>query len=43
MTSVRDLVHDDDAALPFYRVLGSRLTDRWGPTFAIFKRKGLAL
>ena len=43
MATVRYLVHDVDAALPFYRALGFRLTDRWGPPFAIVKRKGLAL
>ena len=32
-----------DAAPPFYRALGFRLTDRWGPPFAIVKRKGLSL
>lgn len=43
MATVRYLVHDVDAALPFYRALGFRLSDRWGPPFAIVKRKGLAL
>ena len=43
MATVRYLVHDVDAALPFYRALGFRLIDRWGPPFAIVKRKGLAL
>ena len=43
MATVRYLVHDVDAVLPFYRALGFRLTDRWGPPFAIVKRKGLAL
>lgn len=41
--TVRYLVNDVDAALPFYRALGFRLTDRWGPPFAIVKRKGLSL
>ena len=41
--TVRYLVHDVDAALPFYRALGFRLADRWGPPFAIVKRKGLSL
>jgi catechol 2,3-dioxygenase-like lactoylglutathione lyase family enzyme len=40
---VRYLVDDVDAALPFYRALGFKLADRWGPPFAIVKRKGLAL
>lgn len=43
MAIVRYLVDDVDAALPFYRALGFRLADRWGPPFAIVKRKGLAL
>lgn len=43
MATVRYLVHDVDAALPFYRALGFRLADRWGPPFAIVKRKGLSL
>jgi catechol 2,3-dioxygenase-like lactoylglutathione lyase family enzyme len=29
--TVRYLVDDVDAALPFYRALGFRLADRWGP------------
>jgi predicted enzyme related to lactoylglutathione lyase len=41
--TVRYLVHDVDAALPFYRALGFRLTDRWGPPFGIVKRKGQTL
>lgn len=43
MATVRYLVDDVDAALPFYRALGFRLTERWGPPFAIVKRRGLAL
>jgi hypothetical protein len=43
MPTVRYLVDSVDAALPFCRALGFRLTDRWGPPFAIVKRKGLAL
>ena len=43
MATGRDLVHEVDAALPFYRALGFRLADRWGPPFAIVKRKGLSL
>ena len=43
MATVRYLVNDVDAALPFYRALGFRLADRWGPPFAIVKRKGLSL
>jgi catechol 2,3-dioxygenase-like lactoylglutathione lyase family enzyme len=41
--TVRYLVDDVDAALPFYRALGFRLADRWGPPFAIVKKKGLTL
>ena len=41
--TVRYLVHDVDAVLPFYRALGFRLTDRWGPPFAILKRRGQTL
>ena len=40
---VRYLVRDVDAALPFYRALGFKLADRWGPPFAIVKRKRLSL
>jgi catechol 2,3-dioxygenase-like lactoylglutathione lyase family enzyme len=43
MATVRYLVNDVDAALPFYRALGFKLMDRWGPPFAILKRRGLAL
>jgi hypothetical protein len=41
--TVRYLVDDVDAALPFYRALGFRLADRWGPPFAVLKGKGLTL
>ena len=37
VATVRYLVHD------FYRALGFRLADRWGPPFAVMKRKGLTL
>ena len=43
MAVVRYLVDDVDASLPFYRALGFKLADRWGPPFAIVKRKGLSL
>lgn len=43
MAVVRYLVDDVDAALPFYKALGFKLADRWGPPFAIVKRKGLSL
>ena len=41
--TVRYLVDDVDAALPFYRALGFRLTDRWGPPFAVMKGQGQTL
>ena len=43
MPTVRYLVHDVDAVLPFYEALGFRQADRWGPPFAILERQGLAL
>jgi catechol 2,3-dioxygenase-like lactoylglutathione lyase family enzyme len=43
MPTVRYLVHDVDAVLPFYAALGFREVDRWGPPFAIVERQGLAL
>jgi len=43
MPVIRYLVNDVDAALPFYRALGFKLADRWGPPFAIVKRKGLSV
>ena len=43
MATIRYLVDDVDESLPFYRALGFRLAERWGPPFAIVKRKGLSL
>lgn len=43
MTVVRYLVNDVDEALPFYKALGFKLADRWGPPFAIVKRKSLSI
>lgn len=43
MPIVRYLVDDVDASLAFYKSLGFKLADRWGPPFAIVKRKSLAL
>ena len=43
MASVRYLVHDVDAALSFYAMLGFVLDERWGPPFAIVKRDDLRL
>ena len=40
MPTVRYLVHDVDAVLPFYAALGFALVDRWGPPFAIVERRG---
>jgi catechol 2,3-dioxygenase-like lactoylglutathione lyase family enzyme len=43
MPTVRYIVDDVDASIAFYKLLGFKLTDRWGPPFAIVKRKGLSL
>jgi catechol 2,3-dioxygenase-like lactoylglutathione lyase family enzyme len=43
MVVVRYLVDSVDDALPFYRAIGFRLADRWGPPFAIVRRKGIEL
>lgn len=43
MPTIRYLVRDVDAALPFYAALGFRQVDRWGPPFVILERQGLAL
>ena len=43
MSVVRYLVNDVDACLPFYKALGFKLADRWGPPFAIVKRKSLSI
>jgi catechol 2,3-dioxygenase-like lactoylglutathione lyase family enzyme len=43
MAVVRYLVDDVDASLPFYRALGFRLVDRWGPPFAVMKGHGLGI
>lgn len=43
MPTVRYLVHDVDAVLPFYAALGFREVDRWGPPFAIVARGDLTL
>jgi catechol 2,3-dioxygenase-like lactoylglutathione lyase family enzyme len=40
---VRYLVNDVDASLPFYRTLGFKLADRWGPPFAIVKKGSLSI
>ena len=43
MPIVRYLVDDVDTSLPFYKALGFKLADRWGPPFAIVKRKSLSV
>lgn len=43
MPAVRYLVDDVDASLPFYKALGFKLVERWGPPFAIVRKKGLTL
>ena len=43
MPTVRYLVDDVDAAIAFYKALGFKLADRWGPPFAIVKRGSLSL
>ena len=43
MATVRYLVHDVDAVLPFYSALGFALVRRWGPPFAQVGRDDLEL
>ena len=43
MATVRYLVNSVDESLPFYRALGFKLADRWGPPFAVVKGKGFTL
>jgi catechol 2,3-dioxygenase-like lactoylglutathione lyase family enzyme len=43
MAVVRYLVDDVDASLSFYRALGFKLADRWGPPFAVMKGHGLSV
>lgn len=43
MATVRYMVRDVDAALPFYIALGFKLADRWGPPFAVIERDELQL
>lgn len=38
MATIRYLVNDVDAALPFYAALGFVETQRWGPPFAMLAR-----
>ena len=43
MATVRYLVRDVDASLPFYEALGFRVTERWGPPFVMLARGDLDL
>lgn len=43
MATVRYLVNSVDESLPFFRALGFKLADRWGPPFAVLKGHGLTL
>jgi len=43
MATVRYLVKDVDASLPFYEALGFRVTERWGPSFVMLARGDLNL
>jgi len=43
MATVRYLVRDVDAALPFYEKLGFVLSQRWGPPFAALAKGDLNL
>ena len=43
MATVRYLVNDVDAALPFYAALGFAEKERWGPPFAMLQRDDLLL
>ena len=43
MAVVRYLVESVDESLAFYRALGFKLADQWGPPFAVMKGHGLLL
>ena len=43
MATVRYLVNDVDAALPFYAALGFAEKERWGPPFVMLKKSDLEL
>ncbi len=43
MATIRYLVKDVDATLPFYTALGFEVTDRWGPPFAMLALGDLSL
>ena len=43
MATVRYLVNDVDASLPFYSALGFTVAERWGPPFVMLARGDLTL
>lgn len=43
MPVIRYLVNDVDAAIGFYKLLGFKLAERWGPPFAVVKKGTLSL
>lgn len=43
MATVRYLVKDVDAALPFYAALGFKVAERWGPPFVMLELGDLKL
>lgn len=43
MATVRYLVRDVDAALPFYQALGFSIAERWGPPFVMLSLGDLSL
>jgi len=43
MATVRYLVKDVDASLPFYEALGFSVKERWGPPFVMLSRDDLTL
>ena len=43
MPVVRYIVDNIEASLPFYRAIGFKLADRWGPPFAVMKGHGLSV
>ena len=43
MATVRYLVKDVDASLPFYEALGFKVTERWGSPFVMLARGDLNL
>ncbi len=43
MATIRYLVEDVDAVLPFYAALGFAEKERWGPPFAMLERGDLTL